>query len=158
MHENYNYETMAKPSIMSKILSKSYNDLFDKNFINHFKSLKSPTSFSSSMVSMDTLFKLKTKRKYKSTVHISILTILSFWCQVPIRLFICWSYTNSFLFKFGINNYQNFLEDNYQTIIFYYNFFILVYFLNIVFNSVIYNIFSVQFRKALNIKRKKNKL
>jgi len=58
---------------------------------NQFRSLRK-----SSLTSIDLLFNLKAKQKFKSTAKISILTVLSFWCQVPMRLFICWSYMTTY--------------------------------------------------------------
>ena len=104
---------------------------------------------SSSLASMDFVIKLKAKRKYESTAHISIMTILSFWCQAPIRLFICWSCLNSYLSKFELNDYETLIDDNYDAIIIYYNFASFIYLLNIVFNCIIYNIYCSRFRKAL---------
>ena len=96
---------------------------------------------------LDLIFKLKAKQKYESTTKISILTILSFWCQVPIRLFTCWFYISLYSSKFGEKYYDNFIDKNSKSIYIYYNVSTIVYFLNFVFNCTIYNIFSVQFRK-----------
>ena len=148
LHENYTCESLKiSNQIYCKRLSKSSNDLFNSYRNATSKSYKS--SSSSSLASMDFVLKLKANKKYRSTAQISYLTILSFWCQMPIRLFICWSYTNSYSSKFGVDFYGSFIENNFSTLCVYYNIFILIYFLDIVFNSVIYNIFSAQFRKEL---------
>ena len=99
--------------------------------------------------SSSSVFKLKAKQKFKSTAKISILTVLSFWCQVPIRLFTCWSYTSAYSSKLGQNYYESFIGNNYKTIFIYFNVSTIVYFLNLVFNCIIYNIFSVEFRKEI---------
>ena len=133
--------------IYLKRLSKSSNDLLNTYRNGTLKSYNS--SSSSSLASMDFVLRLKANQKYRSTAQISYLTIVSFWCQMPIRIFIWWSYTNTYSSKFGADYYGSFIENNFNTIFVYYNIFILIYFLDMVFNSVIYNIFSAQFRKEL---------
>ena len=144
LNETFSCDVVTRKDIFSKKLSKNSLDLANTKRNRIFKSLSS-----SSLVSMDFLIKLKAKRKYKSTAHISIVTILSFWCQAPIKLFICWSCLNSYLSKFDLNDYENFIDENYDAIIIYYNLASLIYLLNIVFNCIIYNIYCSRFRKAL---------
>ena len=138
-----------------KFLTKENSELvsahgkMSKSFNNVSKLKHSKKSSNSSLTSIDLFFKLKAKQKYKSTAKISILSILSFWCLVPLRLFICWSYVNSYSYMFGHSYYDSFIGNNYKTIFIFFNISTIVYFLNFVFNCIIYNIFSVQFRKEL---------
>lgn len=153
IEKDFNSEYMAKRSISTSKSSADFsNSKYNRNnkkFIKRFIETTSVSSVSSSLASMDIYLRRRAKGKYKSAVQISILTILSFWCQIPIRLFICWSYLNSYFSKFGNNYYENFIEKNYEIIIVCYNVFSLIYFLNIIFNCIIYNIYSDDFRKAL---------
>lgn len=147
LHENYNCKTtptVSNYNLSAKRLSKSSEDLYNSTRM----SRNHKSSSTSSLASMDFLIRLKAKQKFKTTVKISTLTIISFWFQVPIRLFVCWSYVNTYLAKFNIDYFENFIGKNYNQINLFYNLATLVYFLHFVSNSVIYNIFSVQFRKA----------
>ena len=131
-----------KTSISSARLSRQPSDASSFKLSNIFENAEKEKSLSSN-------FKLKAKQQFKSTTKISILTILSFWCQVPIRLFTCWSYMSAYSSKLGQNYYESFIGNNYKTIFIYFNISTIVYFLNFVFNCIIYNIFSVEFRKEI---------
>lgn len=145
-NETYNFKRLT----ITERLSKSSFELNGSNHANICKKyLKSTSTFS--YESMLITFQLKAKKKHVSIAKISILTILSFCSQVPIRLFICWSYLSSYSARVGLNSYETFIENNYESISIYYKFSTVVYFLNFVFNSIIYNIFSAQFRKAFKI-------
>ena len=139
-----------RTSISSAKLSRQPSDASSFKISNiHNMSLSESLYNTEKEKSSSSTYKIKTKRQFKSTAKISILTVLSFWCQVPIRLFTCWSYMSAYSSRLGQNYYESFIGNNYTTIFIYFNISTIVYFLNFVFNCIIYNIFSVEFRKEI---------
>ena len=79
-----------------------------------------------------------------------IVTIVFFCCQIPVRLFLCWSYmVHHFSPIILENNSETEVDESY---IFLINLISqitsLIYFLHCISNSIIYNILSAKFRKA----------
>ena len=94
-----------------------------------------------------------TKRKNYLN-FIIIVTIVFFCCQLPVRIFLCWSYLVHHFSPIILDSNSE-IEIN-ESYIFLINLISqitsLVYFLHCISNSIIYNILSVKFRKAfLNI-------
>jgi hypothetical protein len=105
----------------------------------------------SSLISLDNVMRYKAKKTFNSTFKISTVTILAFFFQLPRRVFLCWSYLNSYRSILDTNYFENFFEYYSNSInpIFYINVTNLIYLLYLIFNSIIYNIFSVKFRSTL---------
>ena len=79
-----------------------------------------------------------------------IVTIVFFCCQIPVRLFLCWSYIVHHFSPIILENHSEMeVDDAY---IFLINLISqitsLIYFLHCISNSIIYNILSAKFRKA----------
>jgi hypothetical protein len=92
------------------------------------------------------------KSKKKTSTSISVIAIAFFCCQLPIRIFLCWSY------------YQNLDldEENFKLINTLSNLATIIYFLHCISNSIIYNILSTKFRNAfiriILFRKRENKL
>jgi hypothetical protein len=86
---------------------------------------------------------IKPKNKLSSTIKISLVTIFFFFCQLPIRVFICWLYYSTYFLVF-----QKFDHENFKLIDQISNVATLVYFLHCISNPIIYNILSYKFRTA----------
>ena len=90
--------------------------------------------------------------KIKLTRIISLITMTFFCCHLPVRIFLVWAYLSHYVDPIDITIIQNesIKESN--------NFFsfinllshltTLVYFLHCISNPIIYNVFSIKFRKA----------
>ena len=97
-----------------------------------------------------TIFIIKSTKKKKNLKFIIIATIVFFCCQIPVRLFLCWSYMVHHFFPIILeNNSETEVDESY---IFLINLISqitsLIYFLHCISNSIIYNILSAKFRKA----------
>ena len=104
-----------------------------------------------SLLSLDNIMKDKAKKKFKSIFKLSTVTIVAFFFQLPRRVFLCWSYLNSYWSIFDTDYFENFFEHYHYSInpIFFINVINLVYLLYLIFNSIIYNLFSCKFRSTL---------
>jgi len=95
----------------------------------------------------------KNGNKTKNTIIISIVTVVFYCCQLPARLFLCWSYLNDSMVI-------NFEEQSFETFYFFNllsHIVTLIYFLHSVSNPIIYNLLSSKFRKAfMSVSKFKN--
>ena len=112
---------------------------------------KNRLSSHGSLISLDNAMKEKAKKEFKSIFKLSTVTIVSFFFQLPRRVFLCWSYLNSYWSIFSSDYFENFFEqyNNWIDPIFFVNAINLIFLLYLIFNSIIYNMFSVKFRNAL---------
>jgi len=93
----------------------------------------------------------KSNKKCKITIIISIITILFYCCQLPVRIFLCWSYFRDYAYRTNINISQYGLFDlNTNSISRISKAVTLIYFLHCVSNPIIYNLLSSRFRKAVS--------
>ena len=88
----------------------------------------------------------KGKRK-NNLFFIIIVTIVFFSCQLPLHIFLCWSYLIDH-FYLQTNLVLIAEEEHIALINFIYNILLFIYFLHCISNSIIYNILSDKFRKA----------
>ena len=104
-----------------------------------------------SLMLLDTIMKDKAKSKFKSIFKLSTVTILAFFLQLPRRVFLCWSYLNSYWSIYESDYFENFFVQYNNSIypIILINATNLIFLLYLIFNSIIYNIFSVKFRSTL---------
>jgi hypothetical protein len=93
-------------------------------------------------------FKNNTINKFKFTIIISSITIVFFCFQLPVRIFLCWSYLNHYLLKFVWNEGLIIDDSNVNIIHLISHITSLVYFLHCISNPIIYNVVSNKFRKA----------
>ena len=114
-------------------------------------SVKNRLFYHCSLMLLDNIMKDKAKKKFKSILKLSTVTIFAFFLQLPRRVFLCWSYLNSYWSIFDNGYFEDFFEQYNHSInpIFFINLTNLIYLLYLIFNSIIYNIFSVKFRSTL---------
>ena len=93
-------------------------------------------------------FKNEKSNKLKLTMIISSITIVFFCFQLPVRLFLCWSYLNHYLTTYVWNDF--FTVDQYYVNIIdlFSNISSLIYFLHCISNPIIYNLISTKFRQS----------
>jgi hypothetical protein len=139
---------------MQKISIKSEPDFSCTSLTNSqkFNSIKSKTlSFHNISVTRDNyLKKLSQLRAFKNrkrfTITILFMTIAFFCCQLPIRIFILWSF--SYQLRQISNDVNGHPEINYELINMISFIARLIYFLHGISNPLIYNISSSKFRRA----------
>ena len=93
-------------------------------------------------------FKNNTINKFKFTIIISSITIVFFCFQLPVRVFLCWSYLNHYLLTFVWNQDLIIDDSNINIISLVSHITSLIYFLHCISNPIIYNVVSNKFRKA----------
>ena len=95
-------------------------------------------------------FLIQKKKRKNNLVFIIIITIVFFCCQLPVRIFLCWSYLLHHFFPITLDAGSKIEID--ESHIFIINLIsqitTLVYFLHCISNSIIYNILSAKFRRA----------
>jgi hypothetical protein len=121
------------------------------NNSNNIEIGKNHLSSHGSLFSLDNIMKEKAKKEFKSIFKLSTVTILAFFLQLPRRVFLCWSYLNSYWSIFDNGYFEDFFEQYNDSInpIFFINVINLVYLMYLIFNSIIYNLFSCKFRSTL---------
>ena len=120
---------------------------------------KCPTTRRQTAVSLDTKYKAFNSRK-KFTLTILCMTVAFFCCQLPIRIFLMWSFTYHFNQNESsqdnftnstsetLNNSNHPEHDSYNSINLISFTARLIYFLHGISNPIIYNISSSKFRRA----------
>ena len=90
------------------------------------------------------------KKKMNFTIFISLITLIFFCCQLPLRIFLTWSYFKSY-YSFSMTE-ESEIETESELHIYIINMIsygtTLIYFLHCISNPIIYNILSIRFRKA----------
>ena len=95
----------------------------------------------------NTNLKLNIKNQtFKKVRFIIIVTILFFFCQLPVRMFLCWSYLSHYISPLIVNDTNDESQVFYIDLLSHITTFI--YFLHCISNSIIYNVMSKKFRTA----------
>ena len=95
----------------------------------------------------NTNLKLNIKNQtFKKVRFIIIVTILFFFCQLPVRVFLCWSYLSDYISPLIVNDTNDESQVFYIDLLSHITTFI--YFLHCISNSIIYNVMSKKFRTA----------
>jgi hypothetical protein len=138
-------EIKNKESKFSSIKIRTFNQ--EENSVSSSKINSKRESYANSLLfsHIDEKTHFSIKNKIKTIINISFVTLAFFSCQLPIRVFLLWSY---------LHNYFTSIEPEFITeerfnlinIISYLSTFI--YFLHCISNPIIYNISSTKFRKA----------
>ena len=105
-------------------------------------------SYASTSVNLSKISKLKRN----STTSILVMAIVFFCCQLPIRIFLCWSYYKDYQSIFGLKDELGFMNQIGETKLKFINILsnlvTIIYFFHCISNSIIYNVLSIKFRKA----------
>ena len=89
----------------------------------------------------------KLVRERRLSITLSLISVIFYCCQLPTRLFLCWSYINDTMeIDYEISDAKSLESFNLFNILSHV--FALVYFLHCVANPVIYNLLSSKFRKS----------
>ena len=122
-----------------------------KNSSNKIEIGKTRLSSRGLLLSLDKIMKEKAKKEFKTILNLSTVTIVGFFFQMPRRVLLCWSYLSSYWSIFNCDYFENFFEQYNNLIdpLFFVNVTNLIYLLYLILNSIIYNMFSVNFRNAL---------
>ena len=105
----------------------------------------------------DSIIRYRALKLKNSNYTIIILFVtLFFYCfQLPLRIFLMWSYSKSYAFNFDTDRTGSDYTENYiDKVNFVSNSVKLIYFLHCISNPIIYNIISTKFRKAFFFQRK----
>ena len=148
---NSNEKCLNSSSVAGKSSIIQLGPSSSMNNSNNIEICKNRLISHGSLLSLDNTMKDKAKKKFKSISKLSTATIVAFFFQLPRRAFLCWSYLNAYWSIFDSGYFENFFEqynDSINPIIFV-NATNLIYLLYLIFNSIIYNIFSVKFRSTL---------
>ena len=94
-----------------------------------------------------TVAKNNTIGKLKFTIIISSITIVFFCFQLPVRIFLCWSYLNHYMAIFVWND-KLIDESNFYIVDVISHLTKIVYLLHCISNPIIYNVVSNKFRKS----------
>ena len=142
-----------------KIRKNSLNRLskrhFHKNLSQSNMSLKQfPSTFKATRYIQRELKITKNvhTNKINVTILISILTLLFFFCQFPVRILIVWSYVQNYYspviihneIKYHVTKTSSYIVDIFSDLL------SLIYFFHCISNPIIYNILSTKFRNAFN--------
>ena len=100
-----------------------------------------------SINSMKATPKGNTIGKLKFTIIISTVTIVFFIFQLPVRIFLCWSYLNHYMSIFVWKD-ELIDESNFYIVDLISHMTKLIYFMHCISNPIIYNVVSNKFRKA----------
>lgn len=104
--------------------------------------------------SSDSFLVRNSKDSHSTTNHVMILlliTVLFYFCQLPLRIFLIWSYINNYLLAEMPDMYfqEKFISEQYIDLVnFISNSVKVIYFLHCISNPIIYNIMSSRFRTA----------
>ena len=101
----------------------------------------------SNRTSIITLSSKKCDKKTRQTIIISIVTVVFYCCQLPARLFLCWSYLNDSV-VISFENSNSLSHENFYFLNLFSHIVTLIYFLHCISNPIIYNLLSSKFRKA----------
>ena len=156
-NNNINSTLSSENCLNSNLVNGNNNEIIrlspslSTNNSNNTEIDKNRLSSRGSLISLDKIMKEKAKKEFKSIFKLSTVTIFAFFLQLPRRVFLCWSYLNSYWSIFDSDYFENFFEQYHYSInpIFFINVINLVYLLYLIFNSIIYNLFSVKFRSTL---------
>lgn len=100
---------------------------------------------------LSTRVKKGSNKKSKITIIISITTILFYCCQLPVRIFLSWSYFRDYAYRTNLNLKQYSVFDvNSHTINHVSKAVTIIYFLQCISNPIIYNLLSSRFRKTFS--------
>lgn len=92
-------------------------------------------------------FRKNAQNKLKAVIKFSLVTLVFICCQMPIRVFLCWSYYNTYLSLNDIER-DNVNEKRFRLINLISNLTKLVFFLHCISNPIIYYVLSIKFRTA----------
>ena len=156
--EKYNFLTISHQSSNEKNACHKHrnNSSHEGNFFTCENNYL--LSCSSAKKPNDSIIRYRTLKLKNSNYTIIILFVtLFFYCfQLPLRIFLLWSYSKSYAFNFDISDRtgSDYTEDYIDNVNFISNTVKLIYFLHCISNPIIYNIISTKFRKAFFFQRK----
>jgi hypothetical protein len=146
LKESYEYEKVQQQSNHDKpdfFNNKSSKPMITVNPKSRSKSI-ARRSYKRS-TSLQIQQSIKRKKNLNFTI---MITIVFFCCQLPIRIFLCWSYLLHYFKPIAMDYNQR------EDISYIYNinllsqFTTLIYFLHCISNCIIYNILSIKFRRV----------
>ena len=92
-------------------------------------------------------FRKNAQNKLKAAIKFSLVSLVFICCQMPIRVFLCWSYYNTYLSLLDIER-DDVNEKQFRLINSISNLTKLVFFLHCISNPIIYYVLSIKFRTA----------
>lgn len=151
--DDKNYLNVEEPKRIIKFKSNSCPEI---QFNHEFITLKNQcnnankATMKEQRLSINHSIKSTCNNKLKTTIIISLITIIFFCCQLPIRIFLCWSYIKNYVSPIELEEYQpvNRPSDDIDIMNILSHLVRLVYFLHCISNPIIYNILSIKFRTA----------
>ena len=149
---NKNEPNRKKSVVIFETPTESVKSIYNiKNISDQIIECKSIASRSSIVSKSNHHNSFSIKNKINYTTVISLITLFFFFCQLPVRIFLSWSYLNVYFNLLSVDSTNDddlAMQEKFRRINLISNFASLIYFFHSISNPIIYNISSTKFRNA----------